>query len=743
MTPSHIRFRCFLPLLLLVSASPAAAQVRPCDASAGPLAPSRDLYCLQLVPAPGMEDISGQVELGHVPGPFTVAVAADGSSLYAPVLSLAGLPAAASLGAYSTYVAWVAPPLMHPVTRLGEVRNGATALPTIDLEKFVFLITAEESAAAAEPHGRIVLRAQSPSMRLQPPDLLEFAIGGMTDPRARTRAGFTGEAGHAGHAGVAEPLLPDSTRPEVRGAAAASWTGVPMPAELAMLPAEMALRPEASPYLPADRPAPDTVPAARPRELVRLADGDTLRLEAGLVHRSFKGEAYTMYGLNDQYPGPLIQASQGSEVVVDFTNKIDQPTTVHWHGVRLDNRFDGVPHLTQAPVPPGGRFTYRLRLPDAGIYWYHPHVREDVQQDLGLYGNLLIRSPEAAYFGPAHREEVLMLDDLLVGESGLVPFGRETSTHALMGRFGNVLLVNGEPSYALDVDRGEVVRFFLTNASNTRTFNLSFGAARMKVVASDAGNYEREAWVESVVIAPAERYVLAVRFDEPGEVAIVNRVQGLDHLFGRFFAETDTLGVVRVSPAPAEPDLAASFATLRGDSAVAAEIERYRAYFDRPPDKSLILTLETRDLPFITQRLMQLDSLYFAPVEWSGTMPMMNWASTGEQVRWILRDPDTGKENMDVDWRFRVGDVAKLRLSNERTSFHAMQHPIHVHGQRFLVLAVNGVSNDDLVWKDTTLIPVGSTVDILLELSNPGRWMLHCHVAEHLSAGMMTAVAVR
>ena len=104
---------------------------------------------------------------------------------------------------------------------------------------------------------------------------------------------------------------------------------------------------------------------------------------------------------------------------------------------------------------------------------------------------------------------------------------------------------------------------------------------------------------------------------------------------------------------------------------------------------------------------MQLDSIYFAPVEWSGTMPMMNWASTGRQVRWILRDPATGQENMDVDWTFRGGDVVKLRLVNERRAFHAMQHPIHIHGQRFLVLAVNGVPNDNLVWKDTVLIPVG------------------------------------
>jgi len=264
----------------------------------------------------------------------------------------------------------------------------------------------------------------------------------------------------------------------------------------------------------------------------------------------------------------------------------------------------------------------------------------------------------------------------------------------------------------------------------------------MKIVGSDVGNFEREEWIESVVISPAERYVVHVRFDEPGEISLVNRVYGLDHFLGRFFSETDTLGTVRVVSEPAAPDHAEDFRTLRRDSAAATEIARFREHFDRPVDRSLVLTLRTRDLPFFTERMMQLDSIYFAPVEWSGTMPMMNWASTARQVTWVLRDPATGKQNMDIDWRFRTGDVVKLRISNERNSFHAMQHPIHIHGQRFLVLSVNGVPNENLVWKDTVLLPAGATADILLELSNPGRWMLHCHIAEHLSADMMLAFTV-
>jgi FtsP/CotA-like multicopper oxidase with cupredoxin domain len=123
-------------------------------------------------------------------------------------------------------------------------------------------------------------------------------------------------------------------------------------------------------------------------------------------------------------------------------------------------------------------------------------------------------------------------------------------------------------------------------------------------------------------------------------------------------------------------------------------------------------------------------------------MPMMNWATTGNEITWVLRDPVTGKENMDIDWRFRRGDVVKLRFLNDPSTSHAMAHPIHLHGQRFLVLSRDGVPNENLVWKDTALIPAGETVDILVDMSNPGKWMLHCHIAEHLGAGMHTVVTV-
>ena len=258
----------------------------------------------------------------------------------------------------------------------------------------------------------------------------------------------------------------------------------------------------------------------------------------------------------------------------------------------------------------------------------------------------------------------------------------------------------------------------------------------MKVVGSDVGKFERETMVESIVLAPAERYVVEVLFEEPGAYALTNHVQGINHRMGLFREEVRRLGTVAVSGARTGADHGHAFETLRINDDVRADIDPYRSEFGRAPDHELVLTLEVDSLPLAIEQSMLYDWIYFNPVEWTGTMPVMNWATTGSEIGWILRDGLTGAENEQIDWRFRVGDVVKIRIHNDRGAFHSMQHPLHIHGQRFLVLEQNGVPNDNLVWKDTVLLPAGSTTDILLELSNPGRWMVHCHIAEHLESGM-------
>ena len=518
---------------------------------------------------------------------------------------------------------------------------------------------------------------------------------------------------------------------------------IPMPKGMPMIPGLVGLVPPVAPFLPGAGIDVKKLPMVKPSTVANLKNGDTLDLTATIVRRTIKGRSFAMYGFNGQYPGPLIRVPQNATITVRFHNHIDLPSAVHWHGVRLDNRFDGVPGLTQDSILPGKDFTYTVHFPDAGIYWYHPHFREDIEQAMGLYGNMLVDSPENDYYSPVNREERLVLSDLLVNGDTLIPFGKEAPDFALMGRVGNVLLVNDEPRYALRVKRGEVVRFYVTNVSSSRTYNLSFGGAPIKVVAGDVSKFEREEFVPSVPLAPAERYVVEVRFDHAGRYNVINAIQAINHYQGEFEPEVDTLGAITVDAAPATPDYSKQFSTLRANSSVSKDVESYRKYFDKAPDKSITLTVDANTLPLATVQFMNVDTAYFAPVEWVDGMPDMNWLSTSKQVRWILRDNATHKDNMDIDWQVARGSVVKLRIFNDPTSFHPMQHPIHLHGQRMLVVSRDGVPTKNFVWKDTAIIPVGSTVDLLIDASNPGDWMLHCHIAEHLGSGMMMVMHVR
>ncbi len=471
-------------------------------------------------------------------------------------------------------------------------------------------------------------------------------------------------------------------------------------------------------------------------QVVELKDGDAFEMRASMVRKQIGAASVKMLAYNGSVPGPTLKVKQGAEVTITVANETDLPTTVHWHGIRLDNRFDGAPHATQAPIPVGGSFTYRVRFPDAGIYWYHPHLREGYAQEQGLYGNIIVLPDDPNYWGPANREETLILDDILLEDGKIAPFSRSGPTHSAMGRFGNVMLVNGETAYHLQAQQGEVVRFYLTNTANTRVFNIRMPGARMKLVGSDSGRYEREEFVDEVLLSPSERAVVEVLFERSGQVALEHRTP--EHTY--------VLGNVTVGAQPAQPSFASVFATLRTDGALAAERVRLEGDFKREADKTLALVGEMAGMGQHGEEHQggeHQDGDHASPaLEWEDTMIAMNRRSSPKNMFWKLIDRATGAENHAIDWRFGVGDRLKLRIVNEAESDHPMQHPFHIHGQRFLILSRDGVQNTNLVWKDTVLVGTGETVEILVDMTNPGVWMAHCHIAEHIESGMMLSFHV-
>ncbi len=475
-------------------------------------------------------------------------------------------------------------------------------------------------------------------------------------------------------------------------------------------------------------------------QVVDLEDGDLYEMTAGFVKKEIGNREYTMLAYNGSIPGPVLRVPQGAEVTLRFKNDTTIETLLHSHGLRLENASDGT-HLVQEAIPPGGEFTYNLSFPDAGMYWYHPHVREDLAQDLGLYGNYFVTPEEVGYWSPVNREVPLFVDDILIEDGEIVPHGTDNANFALMGRYGNVMLVNGETDYQLNVQPGEVVRFFITNAANVRPFRIVFSdGAKMKLVGSDAGAYERETWEDSVTIGPSERAVVEVLFPKNGTYTIQNATP----------ESPTTIGTIVVSGSAATPSYAGVFGVLHEHESVVASIDRLRPFFDKIVDKTLRLSV---DMNMRMQNMMNggthsmgggmmMDGGMMMGgsadgIEWEDSSSAMNASSDTAMLDWDLVDTATGKENMNIDdWNFAVGDVVKIRIENDDTTMHPMQHPIHFHGQRFLILSRDGVEETNMAWKDTVLIPSGETFEILLEVTNPGTWMAHCHIAEHLEAGM-------
>ena len=567
------------------------------------------------------------------------------------------------------------------------------------------------------------------------------------------------------------------------------------------------------------------LPEAVATQVVQLERDDHFPLTVEPVVKRIAGSAVRMLAYNRSVPGPTIRVEEGVQVVIDITNRGDLEATVHWHGLRLDNRYDGT-DLTQHPIAVGDSYQAVLTFPDPGVYWYHPHIRADYGMEMGLYGGVVVDPADADYWPPRHRDVLLTLDDILIENGAVAAFDRHEPSYAAMGRFGNVMLINGSDQLALEAAPGEVVRFYLVNTANTRVFKVAMPGASLKLVGGDSGRVEREEFVDDVVLGPSERAVVDVLFAEAGQVTLEHRTP----------ERTYPLVTITVA-GDAAPPLEAEFQRLRTNEDMVAQRARIEPYLAAPPDKTLVFTAVMDFAPAEGSEVvvyacpmhpevvsdtaghcrkcgMKLlpvpaaDLTYACPmhpevisatpghcpkcamkllpaqlisqltidahagmhtdaapansdqhgddhgddhghghgagagsgdgIEWEDDMVEVNRITTRANMQWKLIDAANNAVNNDIDWTFRVGDQVKIRLVNEMGGDHPMHHPFHIHAAgRFLILNRDGVTEPNLVWKDTVLLRTGETVDILLDVTSPGHWMAHCHIAEHHENGMM------
>lgn len=407
-----------------------------------------------------------------------------------------------------------------------------------------------------------------------------------------------------------------------------------------------------------------------------------------------------IWGYDARVPGPELHVRQGERLRAAVINELREETTVHWHGVRVPNPMDGVPHLTQKPIAPGETFLYEFAVPDAGSYWYHTHQRSFEQVGRGLYGALIVEEPEPA---AVDRDIVWMLGDWRLGRDAQIidDFGSAMEM-AMAGRIGNTVTINGRVPDRLQVRAGERLRLRLFNAANARIFALVFRDHRPVIIAMDGQPIEpHEPPNGRVLIGPAMRVDLMIDMvGEPG----------------------------------ARYPVRDSFYPLNAYSLT--EI----AYTSETPLKSRSDQAPIR-LPRNTMPEPDLDRAQRHEVAFTGGMMGMMGAGMGMmrgRGMWSINGVSMSGHFQDPLLHLRLGQSHVLALRND-TAWH---HPIHLHGHSFRVIARNGTPTRFGEWQDTVFMPPGERVDIAFVADNPGDWMIHCHILEHQEAGMMGVVRV-
>jgi FtsP/CotA-like multicopper oxidase with cupredoxin domain len=413
-------------------------------------------------------------------------------------------------------------------------------------------------------------------------------------------------------------------------------------------------------------------------------------------------------------PGPEIRVIQGARLRLHLLNQLTDETTVHWHGLRVPNAMDGVPHLTQHPIKPGQRFTYEFSLPDAGTYWYHSHHRSAEQVDRGLHGAFIVQEPDPIR---VDRELTWVLDDWRLTREGQISetFG-QAHDMSHQGRIGNVVTINGKAPQSLAVLRGERLRLRLINAANARIFGLKFDGHRPVVIALDGQPVApHEPAGGQIVLAPGMRADLVLdAMGEPGKRYSVG-----DVFYPR--AAYDLLDIAYAPSALREQPLATPIELAPNPLA--------------QPD---LAAAQTHEIRFQGGMMGQLHSATLN----GQTMNMMSLMRAGKA--WAVNGVVSAGHPMNAGHAAHSGLTLRrgrsyiFAFANE-TRWH---HPIHLHGHSFKVIRRNGQPTRHQEWLDTVLMAPDERVHVAFVADNPGDWMMHCHILEHQDGGMMSVFRV-
>ncbi|NQW00258.1 MAG: multicopper oxidase family protein [Rhodospirillales bacterium] len=444
-----------------------------------------------------------------------------------------------------------------------------------------------------------------------------------------------------------------------------------------------------------------------------VAAGDgVVRLKAGPAAIDLMGSAYPktpVWAYGGQVPGPELRYRQGERLAVTFENGIDQPSTIHWHGLRVPNAMDGVPGLTQAAVEPGETFHYAFDLPDAGTFWYHPHVKSSEQIGRGLYGPLIVEEAEPPV---VDRDVTWVLDDWRVGEDARI----DESFHQMHdmshgGRLGNLASLNGASSEQFAVRAGERLRIRLINAANARSFALSFASHAPQVIALDGQPVIPFAPAGGrVVLGSGQRADLIIDMTgNPGDKFAVT-----DDYYAR--SPYRFLSLEYAAQAPLREQLLDGPIALKKNPIAVPD---YQVAASAPVVISGGAMGGLRQASFRGQEMSIRDLVGLGKV----------WAING-----IVADPS----NPEPLLTYKAGTTARLTFKNQT----AWPHPIHLHGHVFQILARNGIKAEREIWSDTVMLDAEEEVEVIFVADNPGDWLLHCHILEHHEAGMATSLRV-